>query len=615
MPENDKDPKLEALLEYIRDERGFDFTGYKRLSLGRRIAKRMHEAGIDDYEAYREYLEGHQDEFVHLFNMILINVTAFFRDDAAWDFLAKELVPKVLEAKRDKDDPVRAWSTGCATGEEAYSVAMVLAEALGEDDFKRRVKIYATDVDEEALTEGRHAIYSAKAVEPVPADLRDKYFERHDSSYAFRSDLRRTVIFGRHDLIQDPPISKVDLLLSRNTLMYFNQEAQSHILRQFHFALRDSGFLVLGKAEAIATRSKLFTPVDLRRKVFRRVPVDAAVQLTRSEAPPEAAELEQIAHESLIREAGFETAPIAQLVVDKDGKLALTNLQARMFFSLTPADIGKSIQDLEVSYRPVELRSRIDQAYADRHTITLRDVEWRVGEELRYLDIQIVPLVAANSDSVGCGITFTDVTRYQRLQQALSDSKRDADTASEELQSTVEELETTNEELQSTNEELETTNEELQSTNEELETMNEELQSTNEELSTINDELQQRTDELNELNAFNESILATFESAVVVIDGNFQVYSWNAQARDLWGLTEEEARGSHLLNLDIGLPVDQLRDPIKAVLGGGSEDGEVVIPAVNRRGRSINTRVQFSPLTIGGGVKGVILQMDQLEAG
>ena len=155
MPENDKDPKLEALLEYIRDERGFDFTGYKRPSLGRRIAKRMQEVGIDDYAAYQQYLEGHQDEFVHLFNTILINVTAFFRDDAAWDFLVKEIVPKILESKHDDDEPIRVWSTGCATGEEAYSIAMILAESLGEKEFKRRVKIYATDVDEEALTDGR----------------------------------------------------------------------------------------------------------------------------------------------------------------------------------------------------------------------------------------------------------------------------------------------------------------------------------------------------------------------------------------------------------------------------------------------------------------------------
>jgi two-component system CheB/CheR fusion protein len=221
--------------------------------------------------------------------------------------------------------------------------------------------------------------------------------------------------------------------------------------------------------------------------------------------------------------------------------------------------------------------------------------------------------VVYDDEAVGAAITYADITRFASLQDELERSRRELETAYEELQSTVEELETTNEELQSTNEELETTNEELQSTNEELETMNEELQSTNEELSTINDELQQRTDELNGLNAFLESIVGSLGSAVIVIDDKFQIQSWNAHARELWGLAEDEVRGSHLLNLDVGLPVDQLRDPIKNVLAGDSDDGEVVIPAVNRRGRPIDARVRLSPLARDGDVGGVILLMEPAE--
>src|SRR5262249_23843273 len=198
---------------------------------------------------------------------------------------------------------------------------------------------------------------------------------------------------------------------------------------------------------------------------------------------------------------------------------------------------------------------------------------------------------------------------------ALAESKRDAQTAYEELQSTVEELETTNEELQSTNEELETTNEELHSTNEELETMNEELQSTNEELSTINDELQTRTDELNSTNFFLESILGSLRSAVVVLDRKFEVERWNAEARELWGLAEDEVRGTHFLNLDIGLPVDELRSPIRDVVAGHSNDGAITVAAVNRRGRPVDVTVQFSPLTDGGeDVAGVIIVMEPTEA-
>src|SRR3954451_22194964 len=160
MAEPERDPELESLLEYIREERGFDFTGYKRSSLARRIMRRMQDVRLDSFAAYRDYLEQHQDEFVLLFNTILINVTSFFRDDVAWDFLKAEIVPKILEGKRN-GAPLRVWSTGCASGEEAYTIAMVLAEALGEEEFRRRVKIYATDIDEDALTEGRHARYPA----------------------------------------------------------------------------------------------------------------------------------------------------------------------------------------------------------------------------------------------------------------------------------------------------------------------------------------------------------------------------------------------------------------------------------------------------------------------
>jgi len=613
MAEQERDPEFEELVAYIRDERGFDFTGYKRPSLQRRIEKRMQEVEIDSFRAYRDYLEHHQDEFVSLFNTILINVTSFFRDEAAWDYLAKEVVPRILAAKDDQ--PVRVWSTGCASGEEAYTIAIVLLEAMGEEAFKQRVKTYATDVDEEALAQGRHALYQEAVVEPVPAELRNKYFDRQDSNYVFRPDLRRSIIFGRHDLLQDPPISRIDLLVSRNTLMYFNAEAQEHILGQFHFALNPHGVLFLGKSELIANRTKLFSQIDLKRRVFAPVEQPGPA-LEPGPRVQEDGELTRLASESMMRDAGFEAAPTAQLVIDHAGTLALANLQARMLFSLTQNDLGKPIQDLEVSYRPVELRSRIEQAYTEKHTITMRDIEWRLGQaDVRYVDVQIVPLISGTGQVLGCGITFADVTRYQRLQEALTESKRDAQTAYEELQSTVEELETTNEELQSTNEELETTNEELHSTNEELETMNEELQSTNEELSTINDELQTRTDELNSTNAFLESILGSLGSAVVVLDKKFEVERWNAEARELWGLAEDEVRGTHFLNLDIGLPVDELRRPIRDIVAGRSEDGAITVAAVNRRGRPVDVTVQLSPLTESGDdVAGVILVMDTAEA-
>jgi two-component system CheB/CheR fusion protein len=278
--------------------------------------------------------------------------------------------------------------------------------------------------------------------------------------------------------------------------------------------------------------------------------------------------------------------------------------------------VGRPLQDLEVSYRPVELRSRIEEAYAQRHPIAAGEVDWPspAGEE-RTFEVQVIPLVGQPGDVVGAGVSFIDVTRYRDLRGSLEEARRQAETAYEELQSTVEELETTNEELQSTNEELETTNEELQSTNEELETMNEELQSTNEELEAINDELRLRTDELNSTNTLMEAILTGVELAVIVVNRELQVQVWNHLAEDLWGLRQDEVKGHHFLNLDTGLPVDQLSKPLRDCLTGKSSSVEVTLPATNRRGRAIEVRVQCTPLLgANDNIDGVILVQEPVEA-
>jgi two-component system CheB/CheR fusion protein len=204
--------ELEALLEYLKRTRGFDFTGYKRASLERRVLKRMQAVGIASIADYVDFLEVHPEEFAGLFNTVLINVTSFFRDPSTWEFFAQNVVPDIA-ARRTPPAPIRIWSAGCASGEEAYTLAMLFAEQLGIDAFTESVKIYATDVDEDALARGRQGGYTKDAVEIVPSELRERYFEAADGKFTFRKDLRRQVIFGRHDLIQDAPISRVDLLV------------------------------------------------------------------------------------------------------------------------------------------------------------------------------------------------------------------------------------------------------------------------------------------------------------------------------------------------------------------------------------------------------------------
>jgi two-component system CheB/CheR fusion protein len=348
--------EFEALINYVKRSRGFDFTGYKRPSLIRRFQRRMQTVDIGTYNEYMDYLEVHPDEFIELFNTILINVTSFYRDRDAWDYLRDDVIPKIL-ANRSGSEPIRVWSAGCASGEEAYSVAMLLAEALGADQFKERVKIYATDIDEEDLAKARYAVYSMKSVQDVPSDLLSKYFERGDGGYSFRKDLRRAIIFGRHDLMQDAPISRIDLLICRNTLMYFNAEAQARIMARFYFALNESGFLFLGKAEVLLTASHSFLPVDLKRRVFTKASRgglrDQLLTLAQSGRDDMATSL---ANHVRIREAAFEADPLAQIVVDAGRVLLLANERARGMFGISIRDVSRSLHDMDISYKPVELR-------------------------------------------------------------------------------------------------------------------------------------------------------------------------------------------------------------------------------------------------------------------
>jgi two-component system, chemotaxis family, CheB/CheR fusion protein len=269
-------PEFEALLQFLDSSRGFDFTGYKRASLERRVRRRMDKVDVASFTDYVDYLEVHPDEYEHLFNAILINVTEFFRDPDAWEHLRATSIPLLL-ADRAPDDPIRVWSAGCATGQEAYTIAMVLAEAVGLEAYRERVKIYATDIDEEALDVARAGSYGVREMETVPEDLRERYFERQDRRMTFRKDLRRTVIFGRNNLVADAPISRLDILLCRNTLMYMNSETQGRIVRNLHFALRDGGILMLGRSEMMGAHRDRFAIEDLKKRIFRKLPNAASL--------------------------------------------------------------------------------------------------------------------------------------------------------------------------------------------------------------------------------------------------------------------------------------------------------------------------------------------------
>jgi two-component system CheB/CheR fusion protein len=585
---------LKALLEYLRRQRGVDFSAYKESSLHRRLEHRMVAIQSKSYSDYLDHLQATPEEMNALLDSLFINVTRFFRDREAWDVIASSVIPRILAS--NETGPLRVWCAGVASGEEAFTVAILLAEALGEEAFRTRVKIFATDADDGALNLGRAADYTPKQLDEVPDAYRNYFEQEADGRHIFRPDLRRSVIFGRHNLLEDAPISRLDLLICRNTLMYFNREAQGRILARFHFALKEEGALFLGKAETLLTRRHLFSPTDGKCRIFRKVKQPGVANRSIMLAASSADNSGRTGLPLDIRQAALESSPVAQVLVDADGLLAFANNAARLSFGLDPADTGRAFSELEISYRPVDVRSLIDHVKKDGVSITVPSIERVTATGRRFYDVSVAPLEDPATQTNAFSISFTDVTRAHDLQSQLQASKGELETAYEELQSTNEELETTNEELQSTIEELETTNEELQSTNEELETMNAELQSTNDEIRSINEQLVDRSAEVTRLNAYLRSIVDGQQAGVVVLDSDLSVSMWNREARELWGLNEDEVLRQPILNLDIGLPIHELRDPMRRVLRGDAASEAVTLPAHNRKGKSFDCHVQVAPL-------------------
>jgi two-component system CheB/CheR fusion protein len=611
LTQQNEEPAFENLIRYIQQSRGVDFRGYKRTSLRRRIALRMEHLHVDGFADYHSFLEAHPQEFIDLLNTVLINVTSFFRDPDAWEALRDTVLLRLIEPGRGRDK-LRLWSVGCASGQESYSLAMLLCELLGATEFSRRVKIYATDLDEAALNTARHASYLPRDVEGVPEPLLHKYFERTNNHYLVSRDLRKSVIFGRHNIVHDAPISRIDLLVCRNLLIYLETDTQNLVLPRLHYALVDDGCLFLGKAETQLARSKLFAPIDMKHRLFRKVPQEwrrtgTGGVLLSSDPPRDSG---PSLHTRLL-DAIVDNSPSAYLAIDNDDILLFASAGARRMLEVGESDVGRPFQDLSVSYRPIELRGQIDEVRRLIRPIRIEHQQYhRPPAEPIRLTIELAPLISPDGRQFAVLLTFTDTTRTFTLQQELEAAQESLETTIEELQSANEELETTNEELQSTNEELETTNEELQSTNEELETTNEELRSANEELEATNEELRRHSDEFAAYQQHVDGILRGLDAGVVVVDAELKVRSWNRWSENTWGLREEEVLGQSFGALDIGLPVAQLEPAVRQVLAR-TESSEAVVDALDRRGRSMKCLVRISPLTYDGrDTRGAVLLLE-----
>src|SRR3954466_2745938 len=562
--------ELEEILQKLREARNFDFRSYKRATLYRRVLRRMQDHGKSTLAEYSALLDSHPAEYDALLSSMFIKVTSFFRDKDTWDELSKRVIPQMLAEKRPGEE-IRAWCAGCATGEEAFSLALTLAEVLGPSFANQDVKVFGTDVDEKAIAFARHAHYASDHVESVPPRLLKEWFVEENAGYTIRKDIRRCVVFGVNNVLGDAPISRLDLLLCRNVFIYLDAKMQKRVLHRFHYALRRNGILVLGKSELIPFAAKIYDTVDLSRRIYRKdgkrevdlgqerlvgLLEQETIDRTAQDVTADLGTLDQFHRDVL------QSLRVPVVATSMDGAVMLWNGAASALWGRSESDVtGKKLATLNLPGLSGELL--IEKSRAVRDGRSEREVSpgsVPAGDSVaaRQLDVEVSILRDTGGERQGLVYVAHDMTTFREMEveaRRATDERQasfeELQTLTEEMQSSNEELETTNEELQSANEELQTTNEELQSTNEELETTNEELQSTNAELDATNRELAHRTEEINSAAYVQRTMIRSLTSAVAVLDQDGRVRIWNLAAERLLGIPEDEALGQLMWTLHI----------------------------------------------------------------
>jgi len=602
----------------LAEDRGVDLCGYKTTTLERRVRRRMQQVGAATYEEYLQHIGRNQGETVKLLDTVLINVTRFFRDVEAWDSLAEHVLP-IMFKSRPPGSSFRVWCAGCASGEEPYSVAILLCELLGPRVKDYEIKIYATDNDESALNTARRAEYSPEALRGMRPELKAKYF-KGDKVMRVARDVRRMIIFGRSNLLTDAPISHVDLLLCRNVLIYFDVPAQMHILCRLKYALNDGGILFLGKSESQLKRNSELMPIDPRWRIFQRgsnsggptwPEISGARDMDEESRERTRQELEKI---RLYYETVLSTLEPGVLVVDSGDRVITENDKILKLWEFSGKLTGHKLQETELWHRCPELKEQLEKSRSDGPKTVQFDC---YATASTMVTVTIKPILSeSGAGQVGTLIYMENVTSRITLQstieelettaEELQSANEELETTNEELQSTNEELETTNEELQSTNEELETTNEELQSLNEELETTNEELQSLNEELETTNEELSSRTRELDEVNARYSEMMERMPWPVLLVNNDTLIYMFNSAAQKLFGFAHPSEKGMKLAELPLNNTSRQsLLRRHRAVIQSGKQSNMRNCHLITNRFDGV-ADVHFTPLSTDTG-HGVIV--------
>jgi two-component system CheB/CheR fusion protein len=577
---------LQRIYDVLRPVSGVDFRHYKLPTIKRRLFRRMALHRITDVGDYIQLVEGNPGEARSLYQDLLIHVTRFFRDPDSFAGLASHVFPAILEG-RPADQPIRVWVSGCATGEEAYSVGISLAEFLQKDHPGTRVQIFATDVSESAIEFARAGVYPVSIEADVSDDRRRLYFTRVDGGYRVAKMVRDLCVFARQDLTKDPPFSHLDLILCRNVLIYMDTQLQRKLLSMFHYALNPGGFLMLGQAESVGAQGTLFTLADKKLRIHRKkegpagpsmtLPaghVPAGVPRGRSrdgDEPPS----EKVLQGEVSRAILDRYAPPG-VVVDSDLQIVQFRGQTGAFLEPAPGEASLNLLKMAREGLLYGLRTTLQAARKSRGAVRKTGLRVRSGTRWTPVTLDVIPLTTAGrlhflvlfdghappASERGAPAPEPDAgpARGREGRRATQMLQRELAASREYLQSIIQELEAANEELQSANEEILSSNEELQSTNEELDTAKEELQSTNEELNTVNEELHGTNDELSRVNSDLINLLASVQIAIVIVSADLRIRRFTPMAEKVLNLIPADLdRAIGHINPNIDCPnLDQL---------------------------------------------------------
>lgn len=579
----------QEIAKILRSRTGRDFSGYKAKTFLRRVARRMKVVGCATPETYLQRLHDEPGETAELFRDLLINVTGFFRDAEAFEALRTQVIARLLDG-RGADEAIRIWVPGCATGEEVYSLGILLHEALNDIAHPPRVQLFATDIDEDALTVARAGRFPAQLLTGVSPERRQRFFRKDGAAFVICKEVRDMCIFSPHSVIGDPPFSRMDLVSCRNLLIYMDAGLQDQVIPTFHYALKPGGYLFLGSAEGVSRHAHLFGPIDKRSRIFqsrghdgapRRLPMSVEGMALNHTASPHSRRIIATADRplrKLVEAQVLDRHAPAHVVVTTEGEITFYSSNTGRYLEAPRGAPNRDLIDMARRELRIDLRAALRQSQktlrpAMRQVLMLENE----GHDGFLVEIVVEPLETSLSSEPLFLVLFKYLSEAQPLLEQIEEAapdeaqeavERELRELRERLQSIIEEYETALEELKSSNEELVSVNEEAQSTNEELEASKEEMQSLNEELTTINGELSSSVEELDRANSDLQNLYAATQVATIFMDGKLVIRNFTPAASAFFNLRDSDV-GRPLTDLASHLDFPGLEARVREVFQTG----------------------------------------------